>query len=64
EQKSYEWGNTRKEYWRIAHSPILHTTITCERLKQKGYTPLTEMYALRRKTLMNRRDTRPVCPVV
>ena len=64
EQKSYEWGNTRKGYWRIAHSPILHTTITCERLKQKGYTPLTEMYALRRKTLMNRRDTRPVCPVV
>ena len=45
-------------------SPILHTTITCERLKQKGYTPLTEMYALSRKTLMNRRDTRPVRPVV
>jgi RNA-directed DNA polymerase len=64
EQKAYEWGNTRKGYWRIAHSPILHTTITCERLKQKGYTPLTEMYTLRRKTLMNRRDTRPVRPVV
>ena len=64
EQKAYEWGNTRKGYWRVAHSPILHTTITCERLKQKGYTPLTEMYALRRKTLMNRRDTRPVRPVV
>ena len=64
EQKSYEWGNTRKGYWRIAHSPILHTTITRERLKQKGYTSLTEMYALRRKTLMNRRDTRPVRPVV
>ncbi len=63
-QKAYEWGNTRKGYWRTAHSPILHTTITCERLKQKGYTPLTEMYALRRKTLMNRRDTRPVRPVV
>ena len=45
-------------------SPILHTTITCERLKQKGYTPLTEMYALSRKTLMNRRDTRPVRLVV
>lgn len=64
EQKAYEWGNTRKGYWRTAHSPILHTTITCERLKQKGYTPITEMYALRRKTLMNRRDTRPVRPVV
>jgi len=62
--KAYEWGNTRKGYWRIAHSPIMHTTITCERLKQKGYIPLTEMYARRRKTLMNRRDTRPVRPVV
>lgn len=64
EQKAYEWGNTRKGYWRTAHSPILHTTLTCERLKQKGYIPLTEMYALRRKTLMNRRDTRTVRPVV
>lgn len=64
EQKAYEWGNTRKGYWRIAHSPILHTTITCERLAQKGYIPLTEMYAQRRETLMNRRDTRPVRPVV
>jgi RNA-directed DNA polymerase len=64
EQKAYEWGNTRKGYWRTAHSPILQTTITCERLKQKGYTPLTELYTLRRKTLMNRRDTRPVRPVV
>jgi RNA-directed DNA polymerase len=64
EQKAYEWGNTRKGYWRIAHSPILHTTITCERLKQKGYIPLTELYAQRRKTLMNRRDTRTVRPVV
>jgi RNA-directed DNA polymerase len=63
-QQSYEWGNTRKGYWRTAHSPILNTTITCERLKQKGYIPLTEMYTLRRKTLVNRRDTRPVRPVV
>ena len=63
-QKAYEWGNTRKGYWSIAHSPILQTTITCERLKQKGYVPLTEMFALRRKTLMNRRDTRTVRPVV
>jgi len=63
-QKAYEWGNTRKGYWRIAHSPILQTTITCELLKQKGYIPLTELYALRRKTLMNRRDTRTVRPVV
>ncbi|EQB94809.1 RNA-directed DNA polymerase, partial [Geobacillus sp. A8] len=23
-QKAYEWGNTRKKYWRVAASPILH----------------------------------------
>jgi hypothetical protein len=63
-QKAYEWGNTRKGYWRTAHSPILQTTITTERLKQKGYAPLMDTYTLRRKTLMNRRDTRTVRPVV
>lgn len=63
-QKAYEWGNTRKGYWRTAHSPILQTTITIERLKQKGYVPLLDTYTLRRKTLMNRRDTRTVRPVV
>lgn len=64
QQKAYEWGNTRKGYWRTAHSPILQTTITNERLKQKGYVPLMDTYTLRRKTLMNRRDTRTVRPVV
>lgn len=63
-QKAYEWGNTRKGYWRTAHSPILGTTITIERLKQKGYVPLMDTYTFRRKTLMNRRDTRTVRPVV
>lgn len=63
-QQAYEWGNTRKGYWRTAHSPILQTTITTERLKQRGYAPLMDTYTLRRKTLMNRRDTRTVRPVV
>lgn len=63
-QKAYEWGNTRKGYWRTAHSPILQTTITIERLKQRGYEPLMDTYTLRRRTLMNRRDTRTVRPVV
>ena len=26
--KAYEWGNTRKGYWRIANSPILSRTLT------------------------------------
>jgi hypothetical protein len=63
-QKAYEWGNTRGGYWRTAHSPILLTTITQARLKRKGYLPLLESYTLRREVLMNRRDTRPVRPVV
>ncbi len=43
-QKAYEWANSRKGYCRIAHSPILHTTITNERLEQKGYSPMLAMY--------------------
>ena len=62
--QAYQWGNTRKGYWRTAHSPILQSSITTERLKQKGYIPLMELYTRRRQTLMNRRDTRPVRPVV
>jgi RNA-directed DNA polymerase len=63
-QQAYEWGNTRKGYWRIAHSPIMQTTVTTARLKQRGYVPLSDTYTHRRKTLMNRRDTRTVRPVV
>jgi RNA-directed DNA polymerase len=47
-QQAYEWSNTRKGYCRIAHSPILHRTITNERLKQRGYISLEEMYNHRR----------------
>jgi group II intron reverse transcriptase/maturase len=63
-EQAYMWGNTRKGYWRTAHSPILLTTISESRLEQRGYVSLMETYTLRRKTLMNRRDTRPVRPVV
>ena len=43
-QKAYEWANSRKGYCRIAHSPILHTTITNERLEQRGHMPMLAMY--------------------
>lgn len=26
-EKAYEWGNSRKSYWRISKSPILHRTL-------------------------------------
>lgn len=36
--KAYEWGNTRKSYWRISDSPILHRALTNDRLRKDGYT--------------------------
>ena len=41
---AYAWSRTRKGGWRIAQSPILTTTITVKRLKQKGYIPMLEIY--------------------
>jgi RNA-directed DNA polymerase len=41
---AYAWSRTRKGGWAIAQSPILGTTITLKRLKQKGYLSLTELY--------------------
>lgn len=63
-EQALQWANTRKGYWRTAHSPILATTITTPRLKQRGYIALTELYTHKRNALTNRRDTRPVRPVV
>lgn len=63
-QKAYEWGNTRRGYWRTAHSPVLQTTITVARIKLKGHATLLDSYTFRRQALMNRRDTRTVRPVV
>ena len=42
--KAWEWANTRKGYWHIANSFILHTTITTDRLRQAGYVFLTDYY--------------------
>lgn len=63
-EQAYMWANTRKGYWRIAHSPILTLAITIPRLKERGYIPLMELYTHKRNTLTNRRDTRTVRPVV
>jgi RNA-directed DNA polymerase len=41
---AYAWSRTRKGGWAIAQSPILGTTITLKRLKQRGYQSLTEVY--------------------
>lgn len=42
--QAYAWSRTRLGTWRIAQSPILTTTITLKRLKQKGYESMLEVY--------------------
>jgi len=41
---AYAFSRTRKGGWAIAQSPILSTTITLKRLKQKGYQSLTDVH--------------------
>lgn len=43
---AYAWSRTRKGGWAVAQSPILNTTITKSRLKQRGYNSLLELYTL------------------
>ena len=43
-EMAYAWSRTRMGGWRVAQSPILITTITVERLKQRGYLSLVDYY--------------------
>lgn len=43
-RQAYQWGNTRLAYWHIAHSPILLTAISNDRLRRQGYMCLTDSY--------------------
>jgi RNA-directed DNA polymerase len=47
-EKAYEWGNTRKKYWRIACSPILHRTLNNQYWSTNGLRSLTDRYKLLR----------------
>jgi group II intron reverse transcriptase/maturase len=40
QREGYMWSRTRMGGWRVACSPILGTTITIDRLKQRGYIPI------------------------
>lgn len=42
--KAYEWGNTRKGYWRIAGSPILSQTLTNLYWESNGLSSLMDRY--------------------
>src|SRR5699024_12294217 len=43
-QQAWEWANTRKGYWRVANSYILHRTITNKNLEKVGYKDLTKLF--------------------
>ena len=41
---AYRWSRTRKGGWAVAQSPMLGTTITLMRLRQRGYESMLEHY--------------------
>ena len=43
-EKAWEWANTRKGYWRISASPILHSALGNDFLKEEGWTCLGDIY--------------------
>lgn len=42
--KAYEWGNSRKSYWRISNSPILHRTLGNSYWSSQGLKSLLSRY--------------------
>ena len=44
EEWAWMWANTRKGYWRIAHSPILSTTMTNKYLESIKFQSLSARY--------------------
>jgi RNA-directed DNA polymerase len=48
--KAYEWGNTRKGYWRITNSPILSRALNNAFWRKEGLKSLYERYESLRHT--------------
>jgi len=48
--KAYEWGNSRKKYWRISKSPILHKTLDNSYWSNRGLKSLYHRYEFLRHT--------------
>ena len=42
--KAYQYSNTRKGYWRISNSPIVHKSINNKYLESLGFVSLTSKY--------------------
>jgi len=49
--KAWEYANTRKGYWRISSSPILHRSLNDKVLKEKGYLSFLGQYNQIRKAM-------------
>lgn len=45
EERAWMWANTRKGYWRTAHSPILLRVLSNNLIKSAGYLSFVECYA-------------------
>jgi group II intron reverse transcriptase/maturase len=43
-QKAYEWANTRKGYWKISGSFVLHRSLTDKHLASRGYVDISAQY--------------------
>jgi group II intron reverse transcriptase/maturase len=61
---SYAWSRTRMGGWAVAQSPILNSTITLKRLKQRGYRAMLELYMELNPSVCEPPYTRPVRTVV
>ena len=48
--KAHEWGITRKKYWRIACSPILHKTLDNSYWNLGGLRSLYNCYEILRQS--------------
>ena len=64
QEHAYAWSRTRKGGWAIAQSPILGSTITLQRLKQRGYESLLDVYITLNPSICEPLSTRPVRLVV
>lgn len=44
-ERAWMWANTRKGYWRTAHSPILTRVLSNDRIRGAGYLSFLECYS-------------------
>lgn len=61
---AYAWSRTRKGGWAVAQSPILITTITLKRLRQRGYVAMLDLYTKPNSSIYEPPYTRTVRTVV